>query len=321
MTDPKTMRALEHKFITLFLDGMVSEKNSGGNTLRAYSIDLRQFFDFLRNAKLWSDYSEEKDLASIDTKVVKKFAAMLHGLSLSPATMERKLSTLRSFFNYLNQLDVLRNNPAKNVALPKKPKSTPDFLTPDEVFALVEGPRGKPASLRDKTILELLYATGMRASELASLSEADVDFDRGFISVHGKGNKERLVPFGGKSEAVLKKLLDERRATEPDHLGVPVFLNRFGDRLTVRSIHTIVKTHARNIGMDRPVAPHKLRHTFATHLLDNGADLRAIQEMLGHSSLSTTQKYTHVGLKKLMEVYDESHPRAKLGENKKSDRG
>jgi len=203
------------------------------------------------------------------------------------------------------------HNPARNIPLPSKPKLTPDFLTPDEVFALVENPKGDDlSSIRDRAMLELFYATGMRASEMESLCVKDIDWSNEFITVRGKGKKERLVPFGVKAVNALRRLVDAAQKRIGDALGDPVFLNKSGRRLTVRSIHSVVKLWGRKSGLDRTVAPHKLRHTFATHLLDNGADLRMIQEMLGHSSLSTTQKYTHVGLKQLMKVYDDAHPRA-----------
>ncbi len=233
--------------------------------------------------------------------------------------MERKLSTLRAFFRRLTQTGVLPRNPGKDVDLPSKPKRLPDFLTTGEAAALMEAPGDDDASpLSDRAILELLYATGMRVSEMASLSVEDIDFHRGFITVKGKGKKERLVPFGQKARGALRRLLDEIHKSEADRYGTPVFLNRYKKRLSSRSIHSIVKKYARKVGLDRPVAPHRLRHTFATHLLDGGADLRAIQEMLGHSSLSTTQKYTHVSLSRLMEVYDDAHPRASLIKEKKS---
>ena len=309
--DIAKIKAPEKEIIGLFLDRMVAEKNSSSHTLRAYTLDLCQFFDFLRERGFWDDTRGRNDVSSLQQTHLRAFATMVFGRKVSAGTLERKLSTLRSFFAYLQRIGVMGHNPARNIPLPSKPAITPDFLTPDEVFALVENPKGDDsASLRDKAILELFYATGMRASEMESLSVKDIDWANGFITVLGKGKKERLVPFGEKAGSALKKALEETRYRRTDKLGVPVFLNKSGHRLTVRSIHSVVKRWGIKSGLDRPVAPHKLRHTFATHLLDNGADLRMIQEMLGHSSLSTTQKYTHVGLKQLMKVYDDAHPRA-----------
>ena len=309
--DAKKLKSPEKEIIGLFLDRMEAEKNSSSHTLRAYTLDLCQFFDFLRERGLWDDQRGRDGVASVQAAHVRAFATMVFGRKVSPCTLERKLSTLRSFFAYLQRIGVMVHNPARNIPLPSKPKLTPDFLTPDEVFALVENPKGDdPSSLRDRAVLELFYATGMRASEMESLCVKDIDWANGFITVRGKGKKERLVPFGVKAGDALKRLLEEPAPRHADVLGDPVFLNKSGHRLTVRSIHSVVKRWGRKSGLDRPVAPHKLRHTFATHLLDNGADLRMIQEMLGHSSLSTTQKYTHVGLKQLMKVYDDAHPRA-----------
>lgn len=299
----------EQLFVDMFLDHMTVEKNASINTLRAYSSDLRQFFTFLREIKFWDNSSTQKKLASINSAHIRKFLISLRKRGLTDTALERKLSTLRSFFQSLSLRGILNSNPAREVPAPSKPKTTPDFLTPDEVFRLLDTPPIHP-NLRDNTILELLYATGARASEVASLSVGDIDFDRKLISIHGKGNKDRVVPFGARAGLLLQQLLEENPAVQSDSFGVPLFLNRWQKRLSVRSIHSIVKARAKSSGMDRAVAPHKLRHTFATHLLDNGADLRTIQEMLGHSSLSTTQKYTHVSLKKLMQVYDDAHPRA-----------
>jgi len=316
--DKKT-DAMEKKYIEMFLDRMTAERNASSHTVRAYAADLRQFFQFLRGIRIWGEDSENKDFSAIDQGLVRLFMGSLHKRGLSPVTMERKLSTLRAFFRFLNQVDVIRQNPAKSVSSPSKPKTTPDFLTPDEVTALVESPNGSDAkSLRDKAILELFYATGARVSELASLSVEDIDFDRKVITIHGKGGKDRVTPFGSRAEKALRAHLAIQGGEGSDKLGVPVFTNRSAKRLSVRSIYSVVRDRAGKVGIDRPVAPHKLRHTFATHMLDGGANLRDIQEMMGHSSLSTTQKYTHVGLRRLMRVYDAAHPRASL-KNEKSD--
>ncbi len=303
----------EKALIEEFIDYLRVEKNASTHTIRAYTTDLGQFFRFLRDVKAWDGQSGTGRLKAIDRPIIRAFVGRLYHEKYSPSTMERKLSTLRAFFRRLTQTGVLERNPGKDVDLPSKPKLLPDFLTTGEATALVEAPgEDDPSSFRDSAILELLYATGMRSSEMAWLSVADIDFDRGFITVKGKGKKERLAPFGLKAGGALRRLLDETRRSEADRRGTPVFLNREDKRLSSRSIHSIVKKYAKKAGLDRPVAPHRLRHTFATHLLDGGADLRAIQEMLGHSSLSTTQKYTHVSLSRLMEVYDDAHPRALL---------
>jgi len=309
-SNKKSIGASERIFTDAFFDRLMAEKNVSTHTIRAYDIDLRQFFFFLRKKGLWSDASGVAGLEAVTPVTIRAFISSLYGAHLSAATLERKLSTLRAFFGHLTQLSIISGNVAREVSLPSKPKKTPDFLTYDEIVSLMgeEPKENENVAIRDRAILELLYATGVRASEAASLSVGDLDFDRRLIRVKGKGKKERLTPFGDRAATALRRLLDLRPAQPP--IDAPLFLNQREGRLTVRSIHAIVKQSARRAGLGRPVAPHRLRHSFATHLLDEGADLRAIQEMLGHASLSTTQKYTHVGLKKLMEVYDAAHPRA-----------
>jgi integrase/recombinase XerC len=299
----------EKMIVEMFLDHVSAEKNGTTETIRAYEVDLRQFFADLRRRALWGDAGNIARLASLTPADIRKFiTATRAAANLSASTIERKLSTIRAFYRYFNQIGVIDTNPARQVSLPTKPKKNPDFLTADEISALLDGKEAK--SLRDRAILELFYATGLRASEVAALSVADIDFGRGFVKARGKGKKERLVPFGGKAEAALRNLLADEAKRIDDRLGTPLFPNKTGGRLSVRSIHAVVKRSARKAGLARPVAPHRLRHSFATHLLDGGADLRSIQEMMGHASLSTTQKYTHVGLSQLMRVYDDAHPHA-----------
>ncbi len=295
----------EKAVIEPFLDYLSHERGASDHTLRSYFVDLNQFFMFLRETTMWNDHSS---VSTLSRTHVKTFAGYLYQQGYAPASMERKLSSLRSLFRRLIQLGVLTKNPATAVETPSKQKSLPDFLTIDEVTALVETP--DQDKQRDKTILELFYATGIRASEMASLSLEDIDFDRKTILVKGKGKKERLCPFGKVAGKALSALLEKRPTVTNDDIGTPVFINNRGSRLSVRSIFETVSRNAKKAGFDRPVAPHRLRHSFATHLLEGGADLRSIQEMLGHSSLSTTQKYTHVNLDKLMKTYDKSHPRA-----------
>ena len=296
-----------NRAINDFIRSLMAEMDASAHTLKAYETDIRQFFTFGAKSTLFTlDSASSRPFCGIGRSHIRAFAADMSRLGLSPATMERKLSSLRSFFRFLQRHGQVDKNPATQVELPSKPKKPPGFLTVDETFALIgaadnpEAPNGP----RDLAILELFYATGMRVSELAALRVGDVDMEGGMIKVKGKGKKERLTPVGGAAARALSLFVS---GYAPDR---PVFLNNRGERLSVRSIHSIVKKNARMAGLGRPVGPHRLRHSFATHLLEGGADLRAIQEMLGHSSLSTTQKYTHVNLKKLMEVYDSAHPRA-----------
>ena len=294
-----------------FMTSLRAETGASPHTVRAYWKDLRQFFDYtLSSNELQPESVAGKPFSAFTRRHVRSFAAALRQRGLKPATQERKLSSIRSFFRFMQRLGEVDFNCAAQVDLPKKPKSLPGFLSVDEAFAMMDSAQGAEGrnKARNHAILELLYATGMRVSELSGVNLGDVDFAGGFIKVLGKGNKERLVPFGGKAETALKALVNERDPNAAKN--APLFLNKDGGRLSVRSIHSIVKRGSLMAGLGRPVGPHKLRHTFATHLLEGGADLRAIQEMLGHSSLSTTQKYTHVNLKTLMEVYDRTHPRA-----------
>jgi integrase/recombinase XerC len=212
---------------------------------------------------------------------------------------------------------MIASNPAKSISTPKVEKTLPTTLTVDEIFRLVESPKslsekGSPAvmkdkRLRDRAILELLYSSGLRVSELVGLNVSQIDLDLGIVRVMGKGRKERIVPVGIKAVESLNAYLDERGMAKE---GDPLFVNSLGGRLTARSVGRLIKKYSRHSGIFRKVSPHSLRHTFATHLLDAGADIREIQEMLGHSSLSTTQRYTHVSMGKLMEVYDKAHPRS-----------
>jgi len=235
---------------------------------------------------------------------------------LSPASIERHLSSLRSFFNFLVKKGAVKYNPAKLVKSPKKEKKLPKVLSPDEVFALLEAPSGEDLlSVRDRAILELFYASGLRLSELAGLNLEDLDLSQGLIRVMGKGKKERVVPIHQRAKDKLKKWLERRADLKKSVLDEDarraVFLSKKGSRLSARAIELLLGKYLKKAGIYRPATPHSLRHSFATHLLDSGMDIRSIQELLGHSSLSTTQRYTQVSLKELMEAYDDAHPRAK----------
>jgi integrase/recombinase XerC len=229
-------------------------------------------------------------------------------------TIARKLSALRSFFYYLEKKGLITNNPTADVATPKQGTYIPTYLPVDDMFRLLEGPdKEKPLGSRDLAILEVLYSCGIRVAELVNLDLSSIDFEERLVKVIGKGNKERIVPIGRQAVRVVQTYLDEtfhlRKNHQKDHME-PLFINSKGGRLSTRSVRTIVKKYTSLCGLTTDITPHSLRHTFATHLLDGGADLRSVQELLGHVSLSTTQKYTHVTLDKLMEVYDKAHPRA-----------
>jgi integrase/recombinase XerC len=284
-----------------FLRHLSLEKDASPHTLRSYRTDLLEF------AKHAGDGDPATWLDSVDTRAIRGYLAHLHTRGLDATTIARKLAAVRSWFRFLVRRGVLERNVAREVRGPRPPRKLVSFLPIDEAMSLMDAKRPDAAGrARDTAVLELLYATGLRVSELAGLDLDDLDRSQQTVRVLGKGRKERIVPYGGRAAAALAAYLDGRGRDAG-----PLFANRRGGRLTVRSLHTIVRRSAAATGITRRVSPHTLRHTFATHLLDAGADLRVIQELLGHSRLSTTQRYTHVGADQLMRVYDAAHPRAR----------
>ena len=298
-----------------FIDYLRSQKGYSDHTIKNYQVDLEHFLNFLADKEKSAGKKETTpELESIDFLVIREYLGRLYG-RYKRTTIARKLSAIRSFFYYLERKGLIQSNPAADISSPKRGKYIPTHLPVDEMFRLLEGPdRSKPLGSRDLAILEMLYSCGIRVSELSGLNLSSIDFDQRLVKVVGKGNKERIVPFGRKA---LRAIEDYIEATRPlrekarkDPQDAPLFINFRGGRLTTRSIGRIVKKYATQCGLMTEITPHSLRHTFATHLLDGGADLRSVQELLGHASLSTTQKYTHVSLEKLMEVYDKAHPRS-----------
>jgi integrase/recombinase XerC len=287
--------------LAAFLRHLASEQDASPHTLRSYRADLLEFVQH-------AGHGDSSDwLAAVDARTVRAFLVRLHDRGLDAVTIARKLAAVRSWFRFLVRRGVLERNVAREVRGPRLPKKLVSFLPIDEATVLMDGkPAVGPERLRDAAVLELLYASGLRVSELAGLDLDDIDRARQTVRVLGKGRKERIVPYGSRAASALAAHL----ATRGDARG-PLFANRRGGRLTVRSIHSIVRQRARACGITRRVSPHTLRHTFATHLLDAGADLRMIQELLGHSRLSTTQRYAHVGTDQLMRAYDAAHPRAR----------
>jgi len=304
------------ELIERFLEHLRVERNASAHTIRSYASDLEQFHSFLQSFGGQQE-GGKKDVAveKIDHLAIRAFLSHLYRRS-KKSSLARKLAAQRSFFRYLVNEGILKQSPAEIVATPKLEKSLPSFLSVDEVFSLVETPDpSTPWGARDRAILETLYSCGIRVSELVGLSDGDIDFHLGILRVHGKVGKERVVPVGSKAVEALQaylprrdEVLAQRKRTGPRP---PIFINPRGTRLTARTVARILLKHILQSGLLRKVSPHGLRHTFATHLLDAGADLRVIQELLGHVSLSTTQRYTHVSVDKLMEVYDKAHPRAK----------
>ncbi|MBI4610577.1 MAG: tyrosine recombinase XerC [Candidatus Rokubacteria bacterium] len=295
--------------VETFLQYLDVERGASPHTLRSYRADLGEFTAFLARHKL-------ARLADVDARAIRAYLVWLHSRGLSRTTIARKLAALKSGFRFWARRGVIPRNPAREVGTPRVPKRLPAFLPIDEAWALLESAapdtvQGK----RDRAILEVFYATGLRVAELCGVDRGDLDRFQGTVRVVGKGNKERIVPLGDHA----LRALDAYLAVRPSGEGA-LFQNLRGGRLTVRSVHRIVKGRARGAGIARPVTPHALRHTFATHMLDQGADLRLIQDLLGHSRLSTTQKYTHVSADRLMKVYDAAHPRAHPGEVPTSER-
>ena len=292
------------KEIAQFLSFLKHEKNASPHTISSYRRDLNQLALFLSEKKI--------TLTRIDNVVLRSFLATLYERELKKSTVARKLAAMRSFFQFCIRMKWLNDNPAKVVATPKQDKYLPSFLSEAEVVAFLDLPQSDmPLDLRDRAILELLYATGLRVSELVGISLEDINLKDRLIRVMGKGKKERIVPFGKLAEDSLKKYMRARVFIYKGNINEKaLFLNYRGERLTVRSVQRIVDKYIKTSAMRRKISPHSLRHSVASHLLSRGADLRAIQEFLGHESLATTQKYTHMDLKHLLEVYRKSHPRS-----------
>jgi len=297
-----------NKYLSSFEDFLSSERNYSKHTLKAYLADINEFGLVLKEMNLISHENGDIDFLNMDETPVRVFISKLYKKN-KKVSISRKIASVRTFFEFLIRRGEMKSNSAKLVPSPKGEKRLPTFLTVDEVVKLVEAPGSDNVyESRDRAILELLYSCGLRVSELVGINLNDLDLESMSVKVLGKGNKERLVPLGSKASSAIKIYLIQRLDLKPkeDYL----FVNSRGGRLTTRSIDRIIKKYAAISGIPKNISPHVLRHTFATHLLGGGADLRAIQEMLGHKSLSTTQRYTHTSVEKLMEIYDKTHPRA-----------
>ena len=292
------------KEIDDFLAYLKYEKNASAHTISSYRGDLAQLAGYLEEKKV--------TLRGIDNIVLRGFLARLHQKNRKKTTIGRKLAAVRSFFQFCLKKRWLDDNPAKIVATPKQEKNVPSFLSEEEMAAFLDLPlSSRPLDARDRAILELLYATGIRVSELIGINLEEISFEERLIRVRGKGKKERLIPFGRKAEESLVLYLRARTSLLKGRGGEnALFLNYRGGRLTPRSVERLVDKYIHLTAINRKISPHSLRHSFASHLLGRGADLRVIQELLGHSSLATTQKYTHLDLKQLLNVYRKSHPRS-----------
>jgi integrase/recombinase XerC len=293
-----------------FLDYLTYERNVSLNTVTAYRTDLESFTGFLCN-DYFTMARDQLDFRRVDHLTIRSYLAFLARKKLSRSSIARQLSALRSFFKYLMREGRVDANPARGVATPKREKHLPSVLQTSEVALLLEQPDVTvPLGIRDRAWLELLYASGLRISELVGIDLDDIELRARLVKVRGKGSKERIVPFGGKAEAAVREWLVPRAEIVRDPEEHALFVNYRGERITTRSVRRLFDGYLRDAALRAGVSPHTLRHSFATHLLNAGADLRGIQELLGHASLSTTQKYTHLNDWELIAVYRKAHPRA-----------
>ncbi len=300
------------KLIEQFLEHLRYERNVSAHTLRNYESDLQQFLEFLTA----DEKRKAPEISEIDHLTIREWLATLHTAHKSKSSIARKLAALRTFFQFLVREGMLELNPAKLVATPKLEKKLPNHLSIEEAVRFIESPDPESdLGKRDRAMLELMYATGVRVAELTTLNLPDVDFRNQLVRVTGKRRKQRIVPFGDPAGAAIgnyllvrEKFLMNAPLSKRDDAAL--FLNYQGTRITTRSVGRMVEKYIRICAGMHNISPHALRHSFATHLLDSGADLRDIQELLGHARLSTTQVYTHVSMEKLIEVYDKAHPKA-----------
>lgn len=284
------------RYLDKFFSYLEIEKNYSNHTLLNYKIDLKELLKFV----------DKTPVEKVDYLLLRRFLSELRTKSHRPRTLARKLSSIRSFFKFLQREGHIKNNPASLLMSPKLDKTLPQFLSEEEMVHFVESPaEDNILSKRDRAILETLYSTGIRVSELVGLNIEDVDLIGNIVKVRGKGKKERLVPIGNKALEVIQEYLEKRKNNIP-----VLFLNKNGKRLSARAVCNITHKYIQLASVNKQVSPHVLRHSFATHLLNRGADLRSVQELLGHVNLSTTQIYTHINTERLKKVYDQAHPRA-----------
>jgi len=298
--------------INSYISFLKNEKNYSNNTVISYKNDLLQLLNYLKDYKI----IKKNNIQYIDRSIMRKYIVYLKKCDYSVRSICRKISTVRSFFKFLSREGIVDINPTINLITPKIKKKLPSFLYLEEINKLIETPTGHTISgIRDRAILELLYGTGMRVGELVNLNISDIDLYEKTVRVFGKGSKERILPLGNPSIKAVKKYLTVRNifrkniSINKNDLDA-LFLNRFGGRLSVRSIRRLIIKYMKIAGLNKKISPHVLRHSFATHLLGGGADLRSVQELLGHESLSTTQIYTHITKERLKVIYKKSHPRS-----------
>jgi integrase/recombinase XerC len=292
-----------------FLQYMSVERGASPHTLKGYREDLHALADYLAD-----DGGQSPAPGSISTNELRGFLSALHEAGYAKTSISRRLASVRSFLKFGQREGWAKANPAKALRNPRKSRKLPHFLTTDEVGKLLDAPKGNAAfAVRDRAILETAYSAGLRVSELVGLNDGDLDFAAGVVRIRGKGKKERLSPIGSYAVKALKRWLEIRTLSPREKTGreAPVFTNKFGTRLTTRSVARMLEKYLKETGLDQRTSPHTLRHSFATHLLDRGADIRSVQELLGHKSLVTTQIYTHVSTANLRAAYEKAHPRAR----------
>ncbi len=288
------------RFIDKFAKYLEVERNYSEHTLRGYQADLKEL----------SSFFEDKDPKKITHLDLRRFLAELKQRNLAKRTVVRKLGAIRSFFRFLSKEKYITSNPADSIFTPKADKRLPEFLDADKTVQLITSPDTDSVSgLRDRAMLEVLYSTGIRVSELVGISLEDMDLISGTVKVRGKGKKERMALLGREAQGAVRRYLDERKDTSGG-VTVPLFMNKAGTRITDRSVRRIIDKYVRKCSIEQSISPHSIRHSFATHLLNNGADLRSVQELLGHKNLSTTQIYTHLSSQKIKDMYSKAHPRA-----------
>ena len=304
-------------YLDAFQSHLEDERQVSPHTVRNYLSDLRQFLEIVEETR-GEDAAPLSHPDQIDAGMIRTYLKVLYQRGVEARTLGRKLASMRSFLQFMERRGHVSSNVARAVRTPKAQRPLPNTLPIDHVFALLDTPQEPDPEKtvpwmrqRDQAILELFYASGVRVSELAALDVQSIDLTADTMRVLGKGNRERQVFFGKTAAQALRDCLETRQNSGLGQAEPALFLNRYGRRLSTRGVQLLIKKHCRRTGISTRTSPHTLRHAFATHLLDNGADLRSIQELLGHQQLSTTQKYTHVSVDRMLDVYDQAHPRAR----------
>jgi len=291
--------------LSRFLEHLKTERNASSHTIRGYEEDLRLFYQFLEEIQ-----GEEVDPTQVDARKLRRYSAWLNGKGYAQSTIARRLASLRSFYRFQRRQGVIDANPTEALRNPKQPKRLPRLLRVEDVIRLLDSiAMDTPLGIRDRAMFETLYGGGLRVSELVGLNLEDLDLEQELLRIRGKGKRERLSPVGRVATLQIQHWLTIRQPADLSEKAL--FLNRYGKRLTSRSVGRLLESHLVRVGLDLSASPHTLRHSFATHLLDRGADLRSVQELLGHRNLTTTQIYTHVTEERMLRIYESAHPRAR----------